>query len=49
MYWDFGTNAFPEGSFGDGGNSLKSAYFSASSKGGTYTREADGDTWTKLP
>jgi hypothetical protein len=42
---NFGTNAFPEGSNGDGGNTLKSAY--SAGKAGTYTRAANGDTWTK--
>jgi hypothetical protein len=43
----FGTTAFPEGSTGAGGNTLKSAYNAASPKAGTYTRAANGTTWTK--
>jgi hypothetical protein len=38
---DFGGNAFP-GGFGD---TLKTAY--STGKAGTYTRAANGDTWTK--
>ena len=38
---------FPEGSTGNGGESLKTAYNAASLKEGTYTREANGDTWSK--
>ena len=42
---NFGTNAFPEGNSGYGGNTLKTAY--STGKAGTYTRTAGGDTWTK--
>jgi len=41
----FGTNAFPEGNSGSGGNTLKNAY--STGKAGTYTRPANGATWTK--
>jgi len=44
---DFGLYAFPEGSLDSGGDSLKTAYESASTKAGTYTRETDGSTWSK--
>jgi len=40
-----GTNAFPEGSNGYGGNNLKTAY--ESGHAGTYTRDAGGSVWTK--
>jgi hypothetical protein len=43
----FGNNAFPEGSSGNGGNTLKDAY--STDKAGTYTREANGSAWTKMP
>ena len=43
----FGNNAFPEGSNGNGGNALKTAYLAASPKEGTYTRPTNGSTWTK--
>jgi len=46
---NFGNNAFPEGSGGDGGNNLKTAYLAASPKAGTYTRSYDSSTWTKQP
>jgi len=42
---DFGGGAFPEGSYGIGGNTLKEAYKTGGA--GTYTRAANGDTWTK--
>ncbi|MDR2597023.1 MAG: leucine-rich repeat protein [Treponema sp.] len=42
---NFGTNVFPEGSEGNGGNSLKTAY--SIGKAGTYTRAANGSTWSK--
>jgi hypothetical protein len=41
----FGSNASPEGSNGGGGNTLKTAY--STGKAGTYTRPANGSTWTK--
>ena len=45
---NFGASAFPEG--GDyGGNTLRTAYLSTSGGAGTYTREPNGDTWTKQP
>ena len=44
---NFGSSAFPEGSTGDGGNTLKTAY--STGKAGTYTRAASGTTWTKQP
>jgi hypothetical protein len=43
---NFGSNAFPEGSEGYGGDTLKTAYNTG--KAGTYTRAANGSTWTKL-
>jgi hypothetical protein len=42
---NFGVNAFPQGSNGSGGNTLKNAY--NTEKAGTYTRQEGGDTWTK--
>jgi hypothetical protein len=42
---NFGNNAFPEGSTGAGGNTLKTAYNTG--KAGTYTRAANGTTWSK--
>jgi hypothetical protein len=42
---DFGIIAFPEGSSGYGGETLKTAY--STGKAGTYTRAANGSTWTK--
>jgi hypothetical protein len=44
---NFGNYAFPEGSYGSGENTLKTAYNAASTKAGTYTRAANGSTWTK--
>ena len=44
---NFGDNAFPQGSNGSGGNTLKTAYNAASPKEGTYTRAANGSTWSK--
>jgi hypothetical protein len=41
---DFGSTAFPEGSNSYGDN-LKNAY--STGKAGTYTRSANGTTWTK--
>jgi len=41
----FGSEVFPEGTKGDGGNTLKTAY--KTGKAGTYTRAANGSTWTK--
>jgi uncharacterized repeat protein (TIGR02543 family) len=43
---DFGGAAFPVGN-NVGGDSLKAAYSSATTKAGTYTREENGTTWTK--
>jgi len=45
---NFENNAFPEGSAGYG-NTLKTAYNAASPKAGTYTRAANGSTWSKQP
>jgi hypothetical protein len=42
---NFGDIAFPEGSQGNGGNTLKTAY--STGKAGTYTRAANGSTWSK--
>jgi hypothetical protein len=44
---NFGDYVSPEGSEGNGGNTLKTAYNAASPKAGTYTRAANGDTWSK--
>jgi hypothetical protein len=44
---DFYSSAFPEGSAGLGGDSLRTAYLAASPKAGTYTRAANGSTWMK--
>jgi len=42
------SNAFPEGS--TNGNALRTAYTNLTTGGaGTYTRAANGDTWTKTP
>ncbi|WP_461245754.1 leucine-rich repeat domain-containing protein [Treponema sp. R6D11] len=41
----FGQMSFPEGANGQGGNTLKTAY--ANGKEGTYTRTANGSSWTK--
>jgi hypothetical protein len=46
---NFGTGFSPEGSTGAGGNTLKTAYNAASPKAGTYTRVANGSTWSKQP
>jgi hypothetical protein len=43
----FGSSAFPEGSAGNGGDALKIAYNTGNA--GTYTREANGNTWSKQP
>jgi len=45
---NFRSYAFPEGSYGDGGNTLKTAYSAANPKAGTYTRASGGGTWTKV-
>jgi hypothetical protein len=42
---NFGGGAFPPV---NNSNSLKDAYDAASPKAGTYTRQANGSTWTKL-
>jgi len=42
---NFDYSAFPEGSDGYGGETLKTAY--RTGKAGTYTRAANGSTWTK--
>jgi len=46
---NFGNNVFPEGSSGDGGDVLKTSYCYPGGRGkeGTYTRTANGSTWTK--
>jgi len=44
---NFGSVVFPEGDSGYCGDSLKTAYLVASPKAGTYTRAANGSTWTK--
>jgi len=43
----FGVDVFPEGSNGYGGDSLRNVYLTAATKAGTYTRVANGSTWTK--
>ncbi|GAB6390639.1 MAG: leucine-rich repeat domain-containing protein [Treponematales bacterium] len=43
----FGSIAFPEGSDGQGGNALQTAYLAADPHSGTYTRPAGGSVWTK--
>jgi len=45
----FGSNAFPQGNDGDGGDALKTAYNAASNKAGTYTRPPSGSVWEKQP
>jgi len=42
---NFGSNAFPEGALGSGGNSLRTAY--SAGKAGTYTRATGSETWAK--
>jgi hypothetical protein len=44
---NFGNNVSPEGSTGAGGNTLKTAYNTG--KAGSYTRAANGSTWSKQP
>jgi hypothetical protein len=44
---NFGIDAFPQGSEGYGGQNLRSTYSAAMPKAGTYTRAANGSTWTK--
>jgi len=44
---NFGTDVFPEGIHGSGGDTLKTAY--STGKAGTYTRRKNGETWTKQP
>jgi hypothetical protein len=39
-------NAFPEGSSGDGGNTLKTAYIAG--QAGVYKRDAGGSNWEKI-
>jgi len=43
----FGSSAFPEGSNGQGGYNLRTAYFAGGA--GTYTRDNGGSIWTKQP
>jgi hypothetical protein len=43
----FGSIAFPEGSDGQGGNALQTAYLAADPHSGTYTRPAGGSDWAK--
>jgi hypothetical protein len=45
---NFGSLAFPEGTNGNGGDTLKNAYNTASTKAGTYTRQ-ENTAWTKSP
>jgi len=42
---NFGDIAFPEGTRGNGGDTLKTAY--STGKAGTYSRPANGETWAK--
>jgi hypothetical protein len=44
---NIGPVAFPEGTNGNGGETLRTAYNTG--KAGTYTRDENGDTWTKAP
>jgi len=44
---NFGSEVFPEGVNGYGGDTLRTAYLAASPKSGTYTRTANGNIWTK--
>jgi len=46
---NFGSYAFPEGSNGNGGNTLRAAYLANHGGAGTYTRDSNGDAWTKQP
>jgi len=43
-YDNFEENAFPGGFYND---SLKAAYYNSTGRAGTYTRPANGLTWTK--
>jgi len=43
----FGDFVSPEGSNGNGGDSLRTAYNAANPKAGTYTRTANGTNWGK--
>jgi hypothetical protein len=45
QYFQF--HVFPEGSDGTGGDTLRTAYFAASNKAGTYTRTPNSYVWTK--
>jgi len=44
---NFGTNVFPEGNDGWGGDTLRTAYFAPGGGAGTYWRAANGNTWMK--
>jgi len=44
--YNFGNDAFPQGSTGKGGNNLRTAY-NNTGKAGTYTRASGGSTWAK--
>jgi len=45
----FGMLVSPEGRDGTGGDTLRTAYNNDTTKSGTYTRTANGTTWTKQP
>jgi len=44
---NFLVNIFPEGSSGNGGSTLRTAYLSGGGGAGTYTRASGGTTWAK--
>jgi len=44
---NFGEFAFPEGSNGSGGETLRTAYLAGGGGAGTYMRETNGSTWAK--
>jgi len=44
---NFRDDAFSEGSSGEGGDTLKTAYLASGGGAGTYTRASGGETWTK--
>jgi len=43
---NFWSSAFPQGNSSDGGDNLRTAYLAGGA--GTYTRDIDGDVWTKV-
>jgi len=48
-FYNYLYGVFPEGSSGNGGNTLWTAYNNAPTKSGTYTRDPNGEVWTKQP